>query len=186
MAKIVGSTAACAREVSGLDEVERWHRHFGVYGICLDGGVKLLVVRKGKGPYAGRYDLPGGTVEEGEPLTAALMREFVEEAGIEVEALRQIGLCDYLVPYPLVKRGTTHIHHVAAFYEARPLAGVEMPSDSPPQFEQQDSLGAVWVSVEELSDSNCSPLVMQAVDWIGGKAWPLDCRRLDNWTVLRK
>lgn len=32
--------------------------HFGVYGICQRDG-RLLVIHKGRGPYSGRYDLPG-------------------------------------------------------------------------------------------------------------------------------
>ncbi|MFU2205868.1 hypothetical protein [Streptococcus pluranimalium] len=41
--------------------------HFGVYGICIKGG-KLLCVRKNRGPYKNRYDLPGGSQESGESL----------------------------------------------------------------------------------------------------------------------
>ena len=53
-----------------LNENEKWHRHLGAYGICLY-DEKLLVIQKGSGPYIGRYDLPGGTVESHESLTEA-------------------------------------------------------------------------------------------------------------------
>lgn len=33
--------------------------HFGVYGVCLK-DEKLLCILKTRGPYQGRYDLPGG------------------------------------------------------------------------------------------------------------------------------
>ena len=36
--------------------------HFGVYAACLDRG-RVLAVRKNRGPYRGRLDLPGGTQE---------------------------------------------------------------------------------------------------------------------------
>lgn len=59
---------------------EYWHRHLGVYGIGVRSG-KMLLIRKKRDPYAGRYDLPGGTVEPDETLAEALRREFREETG---------------------------------------------------------------------------------------------------------
>lgn len=46
--------------------------HFGVYGICQREG-RLLVIHKGRGPYSGRYDLPGGRLEAGEALVEGLI-----------------------------------------------------------------------------------------------------------------
>ncbi len=43
--------------------------HFGVYGVCLQDG-KLLCIEKTRGPYRHRFDLPGGSQEPGEGLTA--------------------------------------------------------------------------------------------------------------------
>jgi ADP-ribose pyrophosphatase YjhB (NUDIX family) len=57
---------------------EKWHKHLGVYGICIHEG-KILLIHKIGGPYANRYDLPGGRVEPNEPLVDALRREFEEE-----------------------------------------------------------------------------------------------------------
>jgi ADP-ribose pyrophosphatase YjhB (NUDIX family) len=94
---------------------EQWHRHLGAYGICLN-GEKLLVIRKGAGPYFGRYDLPGGTIEVEESLTEAVQREFHEEAGINVQIKENVGVCDYLIPFEIPKKGTSHIHHVAVFF----------------------------------------------------------------------
>jgi 8-oxo-dGTP pyrophosphatase MutT (NUDIX family) len=70
--------------VSVLSGNEQWHRHLGAYGICFN-DEQLLVIHKGDGPYFGRYDLPGGTVEANESLVGAVQREFLEEAGINVE-----------------------------------------------------------------------------------------------------
>ncbi|MGG1658117.1 NUDIX domain-containing protein [Brevibacillus sp. NRS-1366] len=98
-----------------MNKNEKWHRHLGAYGICLNED-KLLVIQKGSGPYIGRYDLPGGTVEANESLTEAVKREFVEEAGIDVQIKRNVGVCDYLIPYELANRGTSDIHHIAIFY----------------------------------------------------------------------
>nr|WP_213523637.1 NUDIX hydrolase [Paenibacillus sp. J31TS4] len=162
---------------------ESWHRHFGAYGICAE-EEKLLVIEKGNGPYIGRYDLPGGTVEADESLIQTIEREFLEETGLQVEVKRNIGVCDYLIPYELPQRGTSHIHHVAVFYSVHPLPG--MTIKPPHVFERQDSLGARWVSIYDLQEENASPLVVQAVEWLKTGQLSLETKRLDDWTVLEK
>ena len=62
----------------------KYHRAFGVYGIYVVDG-KLLVINKNGGPYINRFDLPGGSLEEGETLSEAMKREFLEETGLEIE-----------------------------------------------------------------------------------------------------
>ena len=45
----------------------KFHQAFGVYGILSENG-KLAVIKKTGGPYINRYDLPGGTPEDGEEM----------------------------------------------------------------------------------------------------------------------
>ena len=45
---------------------------------------QLLLVRRGRGPAAGRWSVPGGRVEVDEPVAAAVVREVAEETGLEV------------------------------------------------------------------------------------------------------
>ncbi|MFN2503269.1 MAG: NUDIX hydrolase [Acidimicrobiales bacterium] len=51
---------------------------------------RLLLIRRGTGPAAGEWSIPGGRVEPGETLAEAVVRELAEETGIE-------GVCDRLV-----------------------------------------------------------------------------------------
>lgn len=46
---------------------------------------KILLVRRAKSPAKGYYSLPGGRVEFGETLHAALHREVDEETGLKIE-----------------------------------------------------------------------------------------------------
>src|SRR5271156_3370233 len=50
-----------------------------------DSGV--LVIRRARAPLLGHFSLPGGGVEVGETLAAALARELMEEVGIEAEII---------------------------------------------------------------------------------------------------
>jgi ADP-ribose pyrophosphatase YjhB (NUDIX family) len=165
-----------------LSENEQWHRHLGAYGICLN-DEKLLVIQKGGGPYFGRYDLPGGTVEANESLVVAVQREFLEETRINVEIKENVGVCDYLVPYELPKRGTSHIHHIAVFYLVQIIGDTLI--QTPEKFEGQDSLGALWAPTKEMTADNSSPLVLQAIEWIKTRRLSFGFQRLDTWVVLK-
>jgi chloramphenicol 3-O phosphotransferase len=62
----------------------------GVYGVAEKDG-KILLVTQAKGPYAGRFDLPGGGIEFGEDVEVALHREMREETGMDFELACFLG-----------------------------------------------------------------------------------------------
>ena len=85
-------------------------KHFGVYGVCIREG-RILCIRKTRGPYRGRFDLPGGTPEEGESLVETLRREMLEETGFQVSAIHQNTIRDVFVTVP----GIARVHHEFVF-----------------------------------------------------------------------
>jgi ADP-ribose pyrophosphatase YjhB (NUDIX family) len=68
----------------------------GVGAVVLDGDLVLLT-RRGRPPDAGRWTLPGGAVETGEPLRTAIEREVREETGLAVEAGPVVELLERIV-----------------------------------------------------------------------------------------
>jgi 8-oxo-dGTP diphosphatase len=69
------------------------HPLVGVGGVVVADG-RVLLVRRGKEPLRGRWTVPGGTVELGETLETALVREMTEETGLEVEPVEVITVFD--------------------------------------------------------------------------------------------
>ena len=51
---------------------------------------KILLVKRKNDPYGGSWALPGGFLEEKEPLETGAARELEEETGIKVNDLHQI------------------------------------------------------------------------------------------------
>lgn len=152
-----------------------YHRAFGVYAVIHKEG-KLLVIHKGAGPYINRYDLPGGSLESGEGLLEAVIREVKEETGLTAAVKKQIGVVDFKLPWQW--KEFTCVHHTAVLYTADATGELRVPE----QFAGQDAIGAEWVSFDRLSIMNSSPLVMQAIQWLLS-AIPLETVVYPEWEV---
>lgn len=140
-----------------MPDFKKYHRAFGVYGICVHNG-KLFVINKNGGPYTNRFDLPGGSLEDGESLSQATKREYLEETGFEIGIEENLGVVDFKLPW--LWREFTDVHHIAVFYSVRKIGG---ELSIPEQYDGQDSLGALWVSEKEVSLDNASPLVFKSI-----------------------
>src|SRR5258708_33496250 len=78
---------------------------------------KILLVRRARSPAKGFYSLPGGRVEFGEPLHAALHREVDEETTLKIEI---IGLAGWREVLPRTSGGG---HYLIMSFAARWRSG---------------------------------------------------------------
>ncbi|WP_448610002.1 NUDIX domain-containing protein [Geodermatophilus sp. URMC 60] len=62
-----------------------------VGAVVLDSRGRLLMVRRGNEPGRGLWSVPGGRVEAGESVAAAVEREVREETGLAVRAGAEVG-----------------------------------------------------------------------------------------------
>jgi mutator protein MutT len=109
----------------------------GVGGVLVHEG-RVLLIRRGKEPLYGRWVVPGGTVELGEPLDEALVREMREETGLEVEPL------ELLTVFDRIQRdgGQVLYHYVIVDYLCRWLSGEAQAAS--------DALEVAWATPDEL------------------------------------
>ena len=97
---------------------------------------RLLLVRRGRGPAAGEWAVPGGRVEAGETLAEALVREVSEETGLDV-------VCDELIGW--VERIADEYHFVILDFR------VQMLDDRPP-VAGDDAAEVAWVPLHDVAE----------------------------------
>lgn len=61
-------------------------------------GYKIFVTKRGYGEFKGFWEFPGGKVEQGESLEAALIRELKEELSVEVSVDEFVCTVEYDYP----------------------------------------------------------------------------------------
>ena len=96
----------------------------------------LLLIRRGHGPAAGEWSVPGGRVEPGETLAEAVLRELEEETGVE-------GLCGPLLGW--VER-IEEDHHLVILDFTVTLLDRQEPVAG------DDALEAAWVPLAEVAE----------------------------------
>ncbi|TFV52306.1 NUDIX domain-containing protein [Blastococcus sp. TF02A_35] len=121
-----------------------------VGGIVHDRAHRLLVVRRGQEPSRGLWSVPGGRVEPGETLAAAVEREVLEETGLRVRAGAEVG--------------RVRIDGGAAVYDVADLACVLLDDAAP--VAGDDATEALFVDAATLTGLDCTPgLVKTLAGW---------------------
>ena len=61
---------------------------------------KILLIRRAKeDDFPGRWELPGGSIDNGEDLKSAIEREVLEETGLTVKAVSPISIIKHINPH---------------------------------------------------------------------------------------
>jgi 8-oxo-dGTP diphosphatase len=115
-----------------------------VVACIVDADGHVLLTRRCIEPFCGQWVMPGGKIDHGEPILAALHREVREEVGLEVHVE---GLVDV---YEHVGIGPRNDHYVILYYRARPEGHELCPNGA-------EVTEARWVAAAELSRYHMTP-----------------------------
>ena len=117
---------------------------------------KLLLVERAVEPSKGKWSVPGGSVEWGEPQAEALKREVREETGLEIEVEKVAGVFDLIIRN---EAGKPQYHYVIVDFFARVIGGELVPGD--------DAAKACWVPIEELDNYELSNFLKARLKQMG-------------------
>jgi 8-oxo-dGTP diphosphatase len=126
----------------------------GVGAVIVHEG-RVLLVQRGREPMKGRWTIPGGLVEIGEALDAAVVRETREETGLEVEPIELVELLDRIHR----EEGRVRYHYVIADYLCRLVGGTLAAAD--------DAAAVRWVERAEWNSHSAlaiDPITVRVVE----------------------
>ena len=152
--------------------------YLGVYGVCLKDN-RVLCIKKTKGPYKNRYDLPGGSQKFNEGFTETLVREYLEETGYRVNSYTNCRVYDVFV-----EEEERTVHHMMVFYdvEIEPYQSKEIQTFLGD--EKNDSAGMYWMDISELNITNASPLLLKLKQEIMNDYNLLEKTEYKSWKIL--
>ncbi len=102
---------------------------------------RVLLVKRGAPPLKDHWSIPGGKVELGEGLRAAVERETLEETGLRVKAGALVEI------FERIRRDSSdavEYHYVLMDYMCEITGGELCPGD--------DAADARWYSIDEMDD----------------------------------
>jgi 8-oxo-dGTP diphosphatase len=122
----------------------------GVGVVVFNEQEEILLIKRGKEPHFGRWMVPGGTLEWGETLEQAAIREVREETGIEIVIEAFVEVIE------AISSGEPGFHYVIMDYAGRAVSGSLAAAS--------DALDAVWAADGSLSEYDLTPELVGVIE----------------------
>ena len=116
-------------------------RPFVGVGAVIAEGRRVVLIKRGHAPAMGEWLIPGGTMEVGETVREAVVREVREETGLIVEAKDLLGVFDRVLRDP---SGRVQFHYVLIDFFCIPTGGHLKASG--------DAAEARWFTAKEVGE----------------------------------
>ncbi len=113
---------------------------------------QVILVRRGKEPSKGDWSIPGGLVDLGETLRDAVIREALEETGLEVEPTELVEVAERIFRDDL---GRVKYHYVLADFLCRVRKGNLVAGS--------DALDARWFHPDELPGLDLAEITLRVI-----------------------
>lgn len=112
---------------------------------------QILLIKRGSDPSYGKWSVPGGHIELGETMEAALKREVMEEVGIDVKINRLAGVYDLIVQDG---ENITYHYVLIEFFADTVSGNIKAGSDA---------LECRWVPLTKIDEFDLTPTVIECL-----------------------
>jgi ADP-ribose pyrophosphatase YjhB (NUDIX family) len=116
----------------------------------------LLMVRRGRGPNAGLWAVPGGKVDYGESLHDAAVREVKEETGLDIEVEQVVWVGEAMGP-----GDPPAWHYTLVDFQARLRGGKAAAAD--------DAEEVAWVALDQALELPLTPTMPSLIEVLLGR-----------------
>lgn len=113
---------------------------------------KILMIKRAKPPAEDTWSVPGGSIELGETLFQAAVREVNEEAGLEIEPIPVFQTVDAVYRD---ESGRIQYHYLIVYVFARYVAGQVRAGD--------DASEAGWFSLDQIEGLNTPGRTLETI-----------------------
>jgi len=121
------------------------HGILAASAVVQDDQGRFLLVQRGHEPAVGLWSLPGGSVEQGETISEAAIREVKEETGLEIVTGREV--------WRVVVELAPGTHYEVHALEGKVTGGDLLAGD--------DAADAKWCGVKEVQTMSLTPQLRQ-------------------------
>ena len=140
-------------------------KQLGAYGLIIKED-KILLIKKFGGPYDGKLDLPGGTIEFCERPEESLKRELMEEVGIKVLDCQLFDADSVSFEWNFEKDVLIKVHHTGIFFKVLNYNN-EIKKEVKVDEVNDDSLGADFFNINELNKNQLSAIAILELEKLG-------------------
>ena len=117
---------------------------------CIVQEGRILMIQRATEPSKGKCSFPGGRIELGETVFAAITREVAEEVAIQVEPQQVFQVYDWIVRDG---DGELRFHYLVNYVRCRYLSGTPRAGS--------DASAAKWVTASEVEQLPMHPFVRE-------------------------
>ncbi len=115
-----------------------------VVACIIDDRQRVLLTRRCIEPFCSQWVMPGGKIDHGEAIIAALHREVQEEVGLKIHVEGLIDVFEHLGV------GQRNDHYVILYYRCSPESNLVVPNG-------QECTEAVWAPRDRLPGMDLPP-----------------------------
>ena len=138
------------------------NKYIGSYGILIK-NEKIVLVKKATGGYLGKLDLPGGGIKHQERPEEGLIREVLEETGLDVINYQLLDVTSTNISWQMKENLIEDLHHFGILYTITATGNLKEEPDG------RDSNGASWYKISELKKEELTPFALYGLEKIGYK-----------------